>query len=113
MIGEAYSASSGSQRDEVEPHHAADRLEQPELELDPQPVAPGALADFQLFGVAVGAEHDPPALAIDPQVDLDAEVAPLGAAGPDQVGGEHAIAAPGWGRTTFSLSRGFADGSVV
>ena len=50
----------------IKPHHPADRLEQPDLELDPQPVAPFALADCQLPGRSFGLERDAPAFGDRP-----------------------------------------------
>ena len=67
----------------MEPHHPADRLEQPELELDPEPVAPAPSRTSSSLGVAVGPEHDAPTRPIDPDRDIDAQVAAaLGLRGP-------------------------------
>ena len=101
--------------DEMEPHHPADRLEHPELELDPQPVAPAALADRPAPWACrrTGARTRGPRGSTR-SGDLDAQVvARLGIAGADQVGGERRRPPPGWSRTTFSLSRGLAASSVV
>ena len=64
----------------------ADRLEQPELELDAEPVAPAALADLQLLGVAVGRGARRGVPADRPAGRSRRRRSPaLGAAGPDQV----------------------------
>ena len=98
----------------MKPHHSADRLEQPELELDAEPVAPASLADDQLLRCSLGLEHDDsPSGEIDRESDIDAQVvARLGIARADQVGRENAVG-PGWSRTTFSLSRGLTASLVV